>query len=149
MDEEDIQGNIATYTAMLAAQESYDEAERWLWRMEDEYGITPTTRTYNTCLHALLNNNSDMDDATTADRALALLSRMEKCYYLNEERNVNIQPDLVTYTTIANILRKHGSSGGVDTVRLADWLLLRVRGMGYELDGIFSAAIEHLRLSKE
>jgi hypothetical protein len=145
MDEGGIKGNVVTYTAMLTAQDTYEEAERWLWRMEDEYGIAPTTRTYNSCLHALL--NSDTDDAT--DRAFALLSRMEKCYL--EEGNADTKPDLVTYTSIANILRRKHGSREVTTARrrqAADWLLSRVRQMGCEPDDIFDSAINHLRLGK-
>ena len=142
MDEEGVVGNVATYTAMLAAQESYDEAERWLWRMEDEYGIAPTTRTYNSCLQALL--NSDTDDSTI-DRAFSLLSRMEKCE--GRGRKDDMQPDLVTYTSIANILRKHGC-GEVDTERQADWLISRLYQMSCEPDDIFNTAINNLRLSR-
>lgn len=141
MDKGRIKGNIVTYTAMLTAQDTYEEAERWLWRMEDEYGITPTTRTYNSCLHALL--NSDTADAT--DRALAILSRMENAYL---KGNADTKPDLVTYTSIANILRKHGSREVATVRRQADWLLSRVRQMGFEPDDIFDSAINHLRLGK-
>ncbi len=144
MDEEGVVGNVATYTAMLAAQESYDEAERWLWRMEDEYGIAPTTRTYNSCLQALL--NSDTDDSTI-DRAFSLLSRLEKCYSEGRGRKVDMQPDLVTYTSIANILRKHGC-GEVDVERQADWLISRLYQMNCEPDDIFDTAIKNLRLSR-
>ena len=144
MDEEGVIGNVATYTAMLAAQESYDEAERWLWRMENEYGIAPTTRTYNSCLQALL--NSDTDDATI-DRALSLLSRMEECHSEGRGRKDEMQPDLVTYTSIANILRKHGC-GEVDVERQADWLISRLYQMNCEPDDIFNTAIDNLRLSR-
>jgi hypothetical protein len=144
MDEEGVIGNVATYTAMLAAQESYDEAERWLWRMEDEYGIAPTTRTYNSCLQALL--NSDTDDSTI-DRAFSLLSRMEKCYSEGRGRKVDMQPDLVTFTSIANILKKHGC-GEVDVERQADWLISRLYQMNCEPDDIFNTAINNLRLSR-
>jgi hypothetical protein len=144
MDEEGVIGNVATYTAVLAAQESYDEAERWLWRMEDEYGIAPTTRTYNSCLQALL--NSDTDDSTI-DRAFSLLSRMEKCYSEGRGRKVDVQPDLVTYTSIANILRKHGC-GEVDAEKQADWLISRLYQMNCEPDDIFKTAINNLRLSR-
>jgi hypothetical protein len=141
MEKKGIKGNIVTYTAMLTSQKKYEESERWLWRMEDKYGITPNSRSYNSCLLALL--NSDTDDVT--DRAFALLSRMERLYLGG---NSEIQPDLVTYTCIANILRKHGS-GEFDVTRQADWLLSRVRQMGYEPDDIFVSAINHLRVAND
>mmetsp|Transcript_24755 Transcript_24755/g.37334 ORF Transcript_24755/g.37334 Transcript_24755/m.37334 type:complete len:768 (+) Transcript_24755:78-2381(+) len=141
MSEGGIEGNVVTYTAVLTAQDTYEEAERWLWRMEDKYGIAPTTRTYNSCLHVLL--NIDAGDAT--DRAFALLSRMEKQHL---KGSTDTKPDLVTYTTIANILRKHGSKEVATLRRQADWLLSRVRQMGFEPDDVFNTAINQLRVGK-
>jgi len=141
MSEGGIEGNVVTYTAVLTAQDTYEEAERWLWRMEDKYGITPTTRTYNSCLHVLL--NSDAEDTT--DRAFALLSRMEKQHL---KGSTDTKPDLVTYTTIANILRKHGSKEVATVRRQADWLLSRVRQMGFEPDDVFNTAVNQLRVGK-
>lgn len=138
MNEGGINGNVVTYTAVLAAQDKYEEAERWLWKMEDKYGIAPTTRTYNACLHVLL--NSETEDAI--DRAFALLSRMEL------KEGTDTKPDLVTYTSIANILRRHGSKEVATARRQADWLISRVREMGCEPDDIFDLAIDQLRLGK-
>ena len=140
MEEKGIKGNVVTYTAMLTVQETYDEAERWLWRMEDEYDITPTTRTYNSCLRVILND--DTENAT--DRALALLSRMESRF----QGNNDAKPDLVTYTSIANIFRKHGSKDVAKSGKQADWLQSRVRQMGCQSDDIFESALNHLRLGK-
>ncbi|KAK1733980.1 pentatricopeptide repeat-containing protein [Skeletonema marinoi] len=141
MNKGGIEGNVVTYTAVLTAQDTYEEAERWMWRMEDKYGIAPTTRTYNSCLHVLL--NSDAEDTT--DRAFALLSRMEKRHL---KGSTDKKPDLVTYTTIANILRKHGSKEVATVRRQADWLLSRVRQMGFEPDDVFNTAINQLRVGK-
>ena len=109
--------------------------------MEDKYGIAPTTRTYNSCLYVLL--NSDTENAV--DRAFALLSRMEHRYL---KGIADTKPDLVTYTSIANILRRYGSKEVNTARRQADWLITRVRQMGCESDDIFDSAVNQLRLGK-
>lgn len=141
MNERGIKGNVVTYTAVLSAQDTYDEAERWLWRMEDKYGIAPTTRTYNACLYVLLNSGTE----NAVDRAFALLSRMEQRF---TKGSADTKPDLVTYTFIANILRRYGSKEVATARRQADWLIARVRQMGCEPDDIFDSAINQLRLGK-
>lgn len=141
MNEGGIKGNVVTYTAVLTAQDTYDEAERWLWRMEDKYGIAPTTRTYNACLYVLLNSGAE----NAIDRTFALLSRMEQRFM---KGSADTKPDLVTYTSIANILRRYGSKEVSTARRQADWLIARVRQMGCEPDDIFDSAINQLRLGK-
>ena len=58
MNKGGINGNVVTYTAVLTAQDTYKETERWLWKMEDKYEQNPTTRSYNACLHVLLNSET-------------------------------------------------------------------------------------------
>ena len=138
MNKGGINGNVLTYTAALTAQDTYEEAERWLWKMEDKYGITPTTHTFNACLHVLLNSETE----NAIDRAFALLSRMEL------KECTDTKPDLVTYTSIANLLRRHGSKDVATARQQADWLVSRVHEMGCEPDDIFDLAINQLRLGK-
>ena len=84
--------------------------------------------------------NSETENAI--DRAFALLSRMES------KECTDTKPDLVTYTSIANILRRHGSKDVPTARKQADWLVSRVLEMGCETDDIFDLAINQLRLGK-
>ena len=66
--------------------------------------ISPNTITYN----ALLNAYSYRAQNTHVEKALAILSYMEKQY---ENGNQNVKPDLITYTSMINVYAKSNKKG--------------------------------------